>query len=204
MDLWLSSYRLDLSGLWTGYGHGLTWTLVILADKIGLLYSNTQDNSISTLQSLFPSLQCIISLTSPSIRESFMCFTWEFRISAFPDVSELWIFLETTIKRPGGLIIIKCWLIRYQKPVSFFESLSVCLVLASMGAFHSLSRSDEMPDRERLEITIVGAGLSGIAAAISCASFGHRVKVIEQAKELAEVSHSPPSPHEPSTQTYTY
>lgn len=80
-----------------------------------------------------------------------------------------------------------------------------------MGAFHSLSRSDEvpdevpdeMPDKERLEITIVGAGLSGIAAAISCASFGHRVKVIEQAKELAEVSHSPPSPspHEPSILT---
>lgn len=64
-----------------------------------------------------------------------------------------------------------------------------------MGALHSLSRpqaksdtiSDQMPDKERLEITIVGAGLSGIAAAISCASFGHSVKVIEQAKELAEV-----------------
>ncbi|EYE97466.1 putative monooxygenase [Aspergillus ruber CBS 135680] len=41
--------------------------------------------------------------------------------------------------------------------------------------------------KERLEITIVGAGLSGIAAAISCATTGHSVRVIEQAKELAEV-----------------
>lgn len=61
-----------------------------------------------------------------------------------------------------------------------------------MGAFQSLSwpraNSDKMPDKERLKITIVGAGLSGIAAAISCASFGHTVEVIEQAKELAEVS----------------
>ncbi|ODM16450.1 hypothetical protein SI65_07957 [Aspergillus cristatus] len=41
--------------------------------------------------------------------------------------------------------------------------------------------------KERLDITIVGAGLSGIAAAISCAASGHSVRVIEQAKELAEV-----------------
>lgn len=34
---------------------------------------------------------------------------------------------------------------------------------------------------------IVGAGLSGIAAAISTALSGHAVEVIEQAKELAEV-----------------
>ncbi|OJJ82500.1 putative monooxygenase [Aspergillus glaucus CBS 516.65] len=45
----------------------------------------------------------------------------------------------------------------------------------------------EMVLKERLDITIVGAGLSGIAAAISCAATGHSVRVIEQAKELAEV-----------------
>lgn len=36
-------------------------------------------------------------------------------------------------------------------------------------------------------MTIVGAGLGGIAAAISTALSGHSVRVVEQAKELAEV-----------------
>ncbi|KAI9925550.1 hypothetical protein MW887_005931 [Aspergillus wentii] len=44
-----------------------------------------------------------------------------------------------------------------------------------------------IPEKARLRIVIVGAGLSGIAAAISCATSGHSVQVIEQAKELAEV-----------------
>ena len=38
-----------------------------------------------------------------------------------------------------------------------------------------------------LDIVIVGAGLAGLAAAISCASGGHKVTVYEAAKELAEV-----------------
>ncbi|KAL1963679.1 hypothetical protein VTN77DRAFT_7883 [Rasamsonia byssochlamydoides] len=45
----------------------------------------------------------------------------------------------------------------------------------------------QVPEEARLRVVIVGAGLSGIAAAISCATSGHSVQVIEQAKELAEV-----------------
>lgn len=39
-----------------------------------------------------------------------------------------------------------------------------------------------------LQIIVVGAGLSGIATAISCTLSGHRVTVLESAKALAEVS----------------
>jgi 2-polyprenyl-6-methoxyphenol hydroxylase-like FAD-dependent oxidoreductase len=38
-----------------------------------------------------------------------------------------------------------------------------------------------------LNIVIIGAGLSGLAAAIQCALSGHFVTVLESAKELAEV-----------------
>jgi salicylate hydroxylase len=38
-----------------------------------------------------------------------------------------------------------------------------------------------------LEILIVGAGLSGLAASISCALSGHRVTIFESAQELLEV-----------------
>ncbi|KAJ5925644.1 hypothetical protein N7454_008283 [Penicillium verhagenii] len=44
-----------------------------------------------------------------------------------------------------------------------------------------------VPEEARLRVIIVGAGLSGIATAISAALSGHDVQVIEQAKELAEV-----------------
>ncbi|KAG2416020.1 hypothetical protein HFD88_007212 [Aspergillus terreus] len=44
-----------------------------------------------------------------------------------------------------------------------------------------------MKSEAHLDIVIVGAGLSGLATAISCAASGHSVQVIEQAKELAEV-----------------
>ncbi|KAL4800234.1 FAD binding domain protein [Aspergillus venezuelensis] len=40
---------------------------------------------------------------------------------------------------------------------------------------------------QQLTITIVGAGLSGLATAISLAQSGHKVTVLEQAAELAEV-----------------
>lgn len=38
-----------------------------------------------------------------------------------------------------------------------------------------------------LEIVIVGAGLGGLATAISLAQRRHQVRVLEQAKELGEV-----------------
>ncbi|GKZ28618.1 hypothetical protein AbraIFM66950_010300 [Aspergillus brasiliensis] len=61
-----------------------------------------------------------------------------------------------------------------------------------MGIFNSvLGRSEEstMSDQHdsHLDIIVVGAGLSGLATAISCAMSGHSVTVLEQAKELAEV-----------------
>jgi flavin-dependent dehydrogenase len=42
-----------------------------------------------------------------------------------------------------------------------------------------------------LDIVIIGAGLGGLAAAISCALGGHNVTVLEQARELAEVRCGP-------------
>lgn len=41
----------------------------------------------------------------------------------------------------------------------------------------------------RLKIIIVGAGLGGLSASISCALAGHNVVILEGAKQLAEVSH---------------
>lgn len=52
----------------------------------------------------------------------------------------------------------------------------------------------------KLDIIVIGAGLSGLAAAISTALSGHSVTVFESAKELQEVTkylHSeiPPEHH---------
>lgn len=38
-----------------------------------------------------------------------------------------------------------------------------------------------------LDIIIIGGGLSGLTAAISCAIEGHRVLLLEAAQEFAEV-----------------
>jgi salicylate hydroxylase len=40
----------------------------------------------------------------------------------------------------------------------------------------------------RLNIIIVGAGLGGLSAAMSCALAGHNVVVLEGTKQLSEVS----------------
>jgi salicylate hydroxylase len=45
----------------------------------------------------------------------------------------------------------------------------------------------QVMDRPKIEIVIVGAGLSGLGAAISCALGGHSVKVLESASQLSEV-----------------
>ena len=40
-----------------------------------------------------------------------------------------------------------------------------------------------------LDIIIVGAGLSGLASAVSCLLSGHKVTIFESATALQEVSH---------------
>lgn len=47
-----------------------------------------------------------------------------------------------------------------------------------------------------LDIIVVGAGISGLATAISCSLSGHRVTIFEAAKELAEVRFEKPSPNQ--------
>jgi salicylate hydroxylase len=50
----------------------------------------------------------------------------------------------------------------------------------------------QVPEDARLDIIVNGAGLSGIASAITFALHGHRVTVLESAKELAEVGQEHP------------
>ncbi|KAF1997773.1 FAD binding domain-containing protein [Amniculicola lignicola CBS 123094] len=45
----------------------------------------------------------------------------------------------------------------------------------------------DAPTPQRLDIIIVGAGLSGLATAIQCALSGHNITVLEGARELAEI-----------------
>ncbi|OAP58120.1 salicylate hydroxylase [Fonsecaea erecta] len=48
-------------------------------------------------------------------------------------------------------------------------------------------QADVQGFKDILNVTIVGAGLAGLAAAISCALAGHTITVFEAAKELAEI-----------------
>ena len=48
-------------------------------------------------------------------------------------------------------------------------------------------QQQSLPPEACLNILVIGAGLGGLAAAISCAISGHKITVLESAKELAEV-----------------
>ena len=61
---------------------------------------------------------------------------------------------------------------------------------------------DVMSPDYRLDIVIVGAGLSGIGAAISCAIGGHSVKVLEAASQLSEVYTIPLLPNRSLLKVY--
>lgn len=64
--------------------------------------------------------------------------------------------------------------------------ISVNHAVNRLDPFHKMS--SRRSSSSKLNIIIVGAGLSGLSGAISCALAGHRVVVLESAKELAEVS----------------
>lgn len=55
----------------------------------------------------------------------------------------------------------------------------------------------------QLDIIVVGAGISGLATAISSALSGHNVTVFESAKELLEVSSTRAAPSAPDTSRQT-
>ncbi|KAF4167704.1 hypothetical protein CNMCM6936_004549 [Aspergillus lentulus] len=57
-----------------------------------------------------------------------------------------------------------------------------------ISGYKSLGISEHLASEQaNLHIIIAGAGLGGLAAAVSCALSGHTVEVVEQAKELVEV-----------------
>jgi 2-polyprenyl-6-methoxyphenol hydroxylase-like FAD-dependent oxidoreductase len=51
-----------------------------------------------------------------------------------------------------------------------------------------------MANKRQLHIAIVGAGLGGLAAAISISLSGHRATILEQASEIGEVRTQLPHP----------
>ncbi|KAF2090384.1 FAD/NAD(P)-binding domain-containing protein [Saccharata proteae CBS 121410] len=56
-----------------------------------------------------------------------------------------------------------------------------------MGFSFSKMMDSKKDEDVKLDVLIVGAGLGGLATAIQCALSGHRVTILESAKELAEV-----------------
>lgn len=71
------------------------------------------------------------------------------------------------------------------------EAFDYILLISKCDCLQSLPQefSPTMPSATStsLDIIVIGAGLGGLAAAISCALGGHNVTVLEQARELAEV-----------------
>lgn len=52
---------------------------------------------------------------------------------------------------------------------------------------HAITMTDRRTTTSPLDVKIIGAGIGGLSAAISCALAGHRVSVLESARELAEI-----------------
>ena len=77
-------------------------------------------------------------------------------------------------------------------PTRSFEFLQKVQTSATNGAQISSRHHDDQHESFKLNVIVVGAGLGGLASAVALQKKGHRVRVLEQAPEIAEVSNDEP------------